>query len=72
MSRVKKIVSDLAELYKKILHQESIEENSVDSFLDELEEQAAENKKKIVDLGFWTKDGEYKEDYQEVTENDIR
>ena len=70
MGRVKKIVSDLAELYKKILHQESIEENSVDSFLDELEEQAAENKKKIVDLGFWTKDGEYKEDYQEVTEND--
>lgn len=48
---VKKIVSDLAELYKRILHTESTEENSVDSFLDDLEEQAAENRRKIEDLG---------------------
>ena len=66
---VKKIVSDLTELYKKLLganegasspgpqarkkvkKRESIEDNSVDSFLDNLEKQAAENKRKIEDLG---------------------
>lgn len=48
---VKKIVSDLAELYKKLLNQESTDKNEVDSFLDNLEKQAAENKRKIEDLG---------------------
>lgn len=48
---VKKIISDLAELYKRILHTESIEENSVDSFLGDLAELAEENKKRIEDLG---------------------
>ena len=70
MSNVRRLISSLGELYKKILHQESIEENSVDSFLDDLEEQAAENRKKIADLGFWDINGEYKEDYQEITEYD--
>lgn len=70
MSNVKKLISSLGELYKKLLQKESIEDNSVDFFLNGLEQQAQENKKKIVDLGFWTIDGTYKEDYQEVTEHD--
>lgn len=70
MSNVKRLISSLGELYKKILQKESIEDNSVDFFLDGLEKQAEENKKKIADLGFWTEEGEYKEDYQEVTEHD--
>lgn len=48
---VKKIVSDLAELYKSLLRQEYTDKNEVDSFLDNLEKQAAENKRKIEDLG---------------------
>lgn len=70
MSNVRRLISSLSELYKKIFEKESIEDNSVDFFLDGLEKQAEENRKKIIDLGFWTKDGIYKEDYQEVTEYD--
>lgn len=70
MSNVKNLISSLSELYKKMLQKESIEDNSVDFFLDELKQQAEENRKKIADLGFWTKDGEYKEDYQEIDEYD--
>lgn len=51
MSNARRLISSLGELYKKLLHQESIEENSVDSFLDDLEKQAAENRRKIEDLG---------------------
>lgn len=69
---VKKIISDLAELYKKLFKEESIEyTNTVDSFFKELEREAAENRKRIADLGFWTEDGEYREDYQEVNEYDL-
>ena len=71
---VKKIVSDLAELYKKLLNpknqEESIELSSMDFYLDVLEEQANANRKRIAELGFWTENGEYKEDYQEIDEND--
>lgn len=70
---VKKIISDLAELYKKLLNEnkeESIEINSMDFYLDVLEEQANANRKRIADLGFWTEDGEYIEDYQDITELD--
>lgn len=71
MSRARHFISSLGELYKKLLQKESIEDkNSVDFFLDGLEKQAEENKKKIADLGFWTIDGTYIEDYQEVTEHD--
>lgn len=73
---VKKIVSDLAELYKKLLNPKNQEEsieytNSVDSFFKDLEQEAEANRKRISDLGFWTEDGEYKEDYQEVNEYDL-
>ena len=70
MSNVRRLISSLGELYKKLFEKESIEENSVDFFLDGLEQQAEENRKKFVDLGFWTVDGTYIEDYQEVTEHD--
>ena len=66
MSNVKRLISSLGELYKKLFEKESIEDNSVDFFLDGLEQQAEENKKKIADLGFWTIDGTYIEDYQEI------
>ena len=69
MSNVKNLISSLSELYKKIFAKESAE-FSADFYLDVLAEQAEANKKKLVDLGFWTKDGEYKEDYQEITELD--
>lgn len=73
---VKKIVSDLAELYKKLLNPKNQEEsieytNSVDSFFKDLEQEAAENRKRISDLGFWTEDGDYIEDYQEIDEYDL-
>ena len=70
MSNVRRLISSLGELYKKLFEKESIEDNSVDFFLNGLEQQAEENKKKIADLGFWTIDGTYIEDYQEVTEYD--
>ena len=71
MSNVRRFINSLGELYKRILNKESIEENSVDSFFKDLEREAAKNRKRIADLGFWTEDGEYKEDYQEIDEYDI-
>ncbi len=56
---VKKIISDLAELYRNLLNnkQESIEnQNSMDFYLDELEKEAAENREKIRELGYWTEE----------------
>ena len=72
MSRVIHLISSLGELYKKLFEKESIEENSVDFFLNGLEQQAEENRKKIADLGFWTVDGTYIEDLQEVDEHESR
>lgn len=68
---IKHLISSLSELYKKTLRTESVE-FSTDFYLDVLAEQAEANKKRIADLGFWTIDGTYIEDYQEITENDIR
>ena len=67
---IKHLISSLSELYKKLFQEESIELSSMDFYLDELEEQANANRKRIADLGFWTEGGEYVEDYQEITEND--
>ena len=53
---VKKIISDLSKLYKKILQRESTEDNSVDFLLQDLERQAEINRQKIADLGFWVED----------------
>ena len=68
----KHLISSLSELYKKLFQEESIELSSMDFYLDELEEQANANRKRIADMGFWVQTGEYVEDYQEITENDIR
>ena len=71
MSRVKKIIHDLSELYKNLFkEEESIESETMDFLLQEMEKKSAETRKRIADLGFWTEDGEYKEDLQEVTEYD--
>ena len=67
---IKNLISSLSELYKKLFQEESIELSSMDFYLDALEEQANANRKRISDLGFWTEDGEYVEDYQEITENE--
>ena len=68
---IKHLISSLSELYKKIFEKES-SEFSADFYLDAIGEQAEANKKKLYDLGFWNKQGNYIEDYQEITENDIR
>ena len=68
---IKHLISSLSELYKKIFEKESAE-FSADFYLDAIGEQAEANKKKLYDLGFWNKQGNYIEDYQEITENDIR
>ena len=69
---IKHLISSLSELYKKLFKEESIEyTNSVDFYLDELEKEAAANRKRIADLGFWTEDGDYQEDYQEIDKYDI-
>jgi hypothetical protein len=60
-----KAIEDLRTIIMK-----STQENSVDFLLQDLEQQAAENRKKLADLGFWTEDGEYIEDYQEITAYD--
>ena len=67
---IKHLISSLSELYKKLFQEESIEINSMDFYLDVLEEQANANRKRIADLGFWTEDKEYIEDYQEIDENE--
>ena len=69
---IKHLISSLSELYKKLFQEESIELSSMDFYLDVLEEQAEANRKRLYDLGFWVEGGEYVEDYQEITENDIR
>lgn len=74
MSNVRRLISSLGELYKKLLgvneeasksklptrktviKKESTEDNSVDSFFEGLEQEAAENRKRIADLGFWTEE----------------
>lgn len=60
MSSAKKFIHDLKELYKKFLQDESIETESVDLFLQDIEQQAEENRKKILELGFWVEDYEEK------------
>jgi hypothetical protein len=72
MSRIKDFIMTVYEYYKKALNSEPIDEiNSMDFLLQDLERQAAENRKKIVDLGFWAEDGEYKEDLQEIKDYEI-
>ena len=68
MSNVRRLISSLGELYKKLLKEESIEDNSVDFLLQEMEKQAEVNRKMMRDLGFWTEGGDYEEDYQEEGE----
>ena len=67
---IKHLIGSLSELYKKLFQEESIEINSMDFYLDELEKEANANRKRIADLGFWTEGGEYVEDYQEIDERD--
>lgn len=49
---------------------ESTDEKEVDFLLESLHEKGEAIRKK--DIGFWDIKGTYKEDYQEITENDIR
>lgn len=60
MRRAKKFIHDLKELYKQLFQDESIETESVDLFLEDIEQQAEENRKKISELGFWVEDYEEK------------
>ena len=66
---IKHLISSLEELYKKIFEKESAE-FSADFYLDAIGEQAEANKKKLYDIGFWDKNNNYIEDYQEITENE--
>lgn len=66
---IKHLISSLSELYKKIFEKESAE-FSADFYLDAIGEQAKANKKKLYDIGFWDKQGNYIEDYQEVNKYD--
>ena len=66
---IKNLISSLSELYKKIFDKESAE-FSADFYLDAITEQAEANKKKLYDIGFWDKQNNYIEDYQEITELD--
>ena len=66
---IKHLISSLSELYKKIFEKESAE-FSADFYLDAIGEQAEANKKRIADLGFWDKQGNYIEDYQEIDKNE--
>lgn len=63
-----KFITALADLYKVIFKSESTKE--VDFLLESLHDQGEAIRKK--DIGFWDINGIYKEDYQEITENDIR
>jgi hypothetical protein len=63
-----KFITALADLYKVIMKSESTKE--VDFLLESLHEKGETIRKK--DIGFWDINGNYKEDYQEITENDIR
>ena len=68
---IKHLISSLSELYKKLFQDESIEDNSVDFLLQELEKEAENNRKLMRDLGFWSESGEYKPDYQEIDIRDL-
>ena len=65
---IKHLISSLGELYKKMLNNESTKE--VDFLLQNLHEQGEEKYKNFVDTGFWDKQGNYIEDYQEITKLD--
>ena len=67
-NRPRKFITALADLYKVIFKSESTKE--VDFLLEALHDQGEAIRKK--DIGFWDKQGNYIEDYQEITENDIR
>ena len=64
----KKFITALADLYKVIFKSESTKE--VDFLLQNLHEQGEEKYKNFVDTGFWDKQGNYIEDYQEITKLD--
>lgn len=49
---------------------QSTEQKEVDFLLEALHEKGEAIRKK--DIGFWDINGNYIEDYQEITENDIR
>ena len=66
--RPKKFITALADLYKVIFKSESTKE--VDFLLQNLHEQGEKKYKNFVDTGFWDKQGNYIEDYQEINEND--
>ena len=63
-----KFITALADLHKVIFKSESTEENEVDFLLESLHEKGEALRKK--DIGFWDINGTYKEDYQEVDENE--
>ena len=65
---IKHLISSLGELYKKMLNNESTKE--VDFLLQNLHEQGEEKRKNFVDTGFWDKQGNYIEDYQEIDEGE--
>ena len=60
-----KAIEDLRTIMMK-----STDEKEVDFLLESLHKQGEEKRKKLVDTGFWDKQGDYIEDYQEITEND--
>jgi hypothetical protein len=66
---IKHLIISLGELYKKIFEKE-FAEFSADFYLDAIGEQAEANKKKLYDIGFWDKQGNYIEDYQEIIDLD--
>ena len=61
-----KYITALADLYKVIFKSESTKE--VDFLLESLHEKGEAIRKK--DIGFWDINGNYIEDYQEITENE--
>ena len=61
-----KYITALADLYKVIFKTESTKE--VDFLLESLHEKGEAIRKK--DIGFWDINGNYKEDYQEIDENE--
>ena len=63
-------ITALADLYKVIFKSESTKQDEVDFLLESLHEKGEAIRKK--DIGFWDKNQVYVEDYQEITENDIR
>ena len=60
-----KAIEDLRTIIMK-----STKQDEVDFLLEALHEKGEAIRKK--DIGFWDINGNYKEDYKEITENDIR